>query len=57
MQTDTDKQANYTRNTCPACGGPLLLFMSLNMKCCNDCRKEYTWLLEDKEKPMVQHQR
>lgn len=42
---------------CPICNGALLMFRSLNKKCCVDCRTEFDWQLKPNQKPLIQYQR
>lgn len=45
------------RNKCPKCGKGMLLFPSLRMKACVDCRETYSWELEKDQPRLIQHQR
>ena len=42
---------------CPICGESMLLFPSLSKMACVECFKEFDWLLEKDQKPLIQHQR
>lgn len=42
---------------CPACGGPLVSFATMNLRICGDCRGEFDWRLAPDQKPLVANNR
>lgn len=54
----TDVQAlQLKQNICPFCSVTMLLFSSLHIKHCDECKRSYPWTLKESELPLVKHQR
>jgi len=52
------KQPEEEKKRCPKChSSKLASFSSLNYKQCTSCQEIIPWKLEEKQKPLLQHQR
>jgi protein-arginine kinase activator protein McsA len=51
-------QVEEPKEACPSCGYTRLApFRDKSYKLCTKCYTEIPWLLKDKQKPLIQHQR
>jgi RNA polymerase subunit RPABC4/transcription elongation factor Spt4 len=51
-------QPEEKKKICPKCNSSKLAsFSSLNYKQCTNCQEIISWKLEEKQKPLIQHQR
>ncbi len=48
---------NNPKDFCPYCKKHMMLLSSYRVKICYDCKREFEWNLDEKQHPLVKHQR